>query len=241
MGASWWQYVLHFFLPAFCLVCRRPLPPGPLLICPTCWQELPWLPAAVCELCGAPFRGVVAPQARCQECLQQPPPFQQARAAVFYEGTGREAIHRLKYGRNFVYGRLLRELLRQTEAVRAVVQEAELLIPVPLHPQRLRQRGFNQALYLARAFSEVPLARQALVRQRPTRPQTELSPAERRRNVKGAFKVAQPEVIAGKKVALVDDVYTTGATVRECARTLIAAGAAQVAVITVARVGYAGT
>lgn len=240
MASAFWYQLLNFFLPAFCLLCGKPLPPAPGVVCAACRDQLPWLKPPVCELCGAPFRGVVVQSARCQECQQQPPPFHQARAAVFYEAQCREAIHRFKYGRQFVYGRFLRELLAQALEVQALAREAEVLIPVPLHPRRLRQRGFNQALLLARAFPGLPVARGALVRQRYTRPQTELSPEERRRNVKGAFRVADPAAVAGKKVVLLDDVFTTGATVRECARMLRRAGAAQVAVITVARVGYAG-
>lgn len=240
MLTAFWQHLLHFLLPAFCLFCQRPLPPGPAVLCHSCWDTLPWLPALICARCGAPFQGVVAPGALCQECLLQPPPFTRARAVVFYDGPVREAVHRFKYGRSFVHGRLLRQLLQQAPEIQAIAREAELLVPVPLHPRRLRQRGFNQALYLARAFPAVPLARQTLIRPRDTRPQTELSPAERRRNVRGAFQVTRPEVVAGKKVVVLDDVYTTGATVRECAKTLLRAGAARVEVITVARVGYAG-
>jgi ComF family protein len=118
------------------------------------------------------------------------------------------------------------------------VDAADLLVPVPLHPRRLKERGFNQALLLAKAFPDKPLAREVLIRVRHTMPQSGLNPKERRENVKRAFTAPRPEEIKGKSVLLIDDVYTTGATVRECARILRQAGALEVAVLTVARVRY---
>jgi ComF family protein len=157
---------------------------------------------------------------------------------AFYDGIVLEAIHRLKYQRQIIYAKFLAQLLAASPA-REGIAETDLLVPVPLHPRRLRWRGFNQALLLARAFPDIPLGRDILVRRRPTRPQLKLSPEERRTNVKGAFLVSDPVVVAGKSVLLLDDVYTTGATAKECARALCQAGAGRVEVLTVARVGYA--
>jgi ComF family protein len=233
------QALLDFFLPGFCLFCQAPLPPGSeSLICPHCLQEIALIPQPYCSCCGAPFRGAVGLEHLCQECLTQPPPFSRARAVAFYDGLVLEAIHRLKYHRQLIYAKFLGQLLAASQAA-DLVAAADLLAPVPLHPRRLRWRGFNQAILLARAFPEVPLAQEVLVRRRPTLPQVQLSPQERRTNVKGAFVVLKPENIEGKAVLLVDDVYTTGATVKECARTLRRAGAGTVEVLTVARVGYA--
>jgi ComF family protein len=127
--------------------------------------------------------------------------------------------------------------LRQPLCLELVTQ-ADLMAPVPLHPSRLRQRGFNQALLLAQAFPGVQLERELLTRVRPTPSQTGLNPKERRENVKRAFAVPRPETLKGKKVLLIDDVLTTGATVKECARVLCQTGALQVDVLTVARVRY---
>jgi ComF family protein len=157
---------------------------------------------------------------------------------AFYDGPVLEAIHRLKYQRQLIYARFLGRLLAASPAAR-LVAEADLLAPVPLHPRRLRHRGFNQALLLAQAFPEVPLEREVLVRRRPTLPQVRLNPQERLTNVRGAFDVPDPAPVSGKTVVLVDDVYTTGATVKECARALLQAGAGRVEVLTAARVGYA--
>jgi ComF family protein len=119
-----------------------------------------------------------------------------------------------------------------------LVADADLLVPVPLHPKRIKNRGFNQALFLARAFPEAALAREAVVRTRHTVPQVGLNPKERRDNVKGAFAVPDPELVKGKSVLLIDDLLTTGSTVKECARVLRRARARRVEVLTVARVKY---
>jgi len=119
-----------------------------------------------------------------------------------------------------------------------LVAAADLLAPVPLHPKRIKKRGFNQSLLLARAFPGAPVAREAVVRTRHTAPQVGLNPKQRQDNVKGAFAVTDPALVKGKHVLLVDDLYTTGATVKECARVLRRAGARRVEVLTVARVRY---
>ena len=174
----------------------------------------------------------------CQDCLTAPPPFSRARAAAFYDGKVLEAIHRLKYQRRVIYAKFLGQLVANSSAG-AMIAAADLLVPVPLHPRRLRWRGFNQALLLAQTFPQTRIARDILVRRRPTLPQVKLSPEERQTNVKGAFAVPDPATVQGKSIILLDDVYTTGATVKECARALRRAGAANVEVVTVARVGYA--
>ena len=115
---------------------------------------------------------------------------------------------------------------------------ADLLLPVPLHPRRLKARGFNQALLLAQGFPDRPTGLEVLKRLRHTVPQVGLNPKERRDNVKGAFGVSQPAAVKGRKILLIDDLYTTGSTVRECARVLRRAGAARVEVLTVARVKH---
>jgi ComF family protein len=174
----------------------------------------------------------------CGDCQTDPPPFDRARAALIYAGPAAQAIKRLKFGGQMAYLPLMQSWL-QEPACRELAAAADLLAPVPLHHRRLRERGFNQALLLAQAFSEVPLDRDNLRRVRATVPQVGLkSLKERRANVKGAFAVARPEKIAGKNVCLVDDVFTTGATVRECARALNKAGARSVTIITAARVRY---
>lgn len=233
------QAFLDFFLPGFCLFCQAPVTSGSAsLACPQCLGEIALIPQPYCSCCGAPFRAAVGLEHLCHDCLTNPPPFTRARAVAFYDGQVLEAIHRLKYQRQLIYAKFLGQLLTASPAA-PLVDTADLLVPVPLHPRRLRRRGFNQALLLAQNFPEVSLAREILVRKRPTLPQVTLNPQERHSNVKGAFLVPDPAALAGRSVLLVDDVYTTGATVKECSRTLRKAGAENVEVLTVARVGYA--
>lgn len=232
--------VLDFFFPRFCLFCQEPLPPAePGLVCSSCLREAPFLASPCCRRCGAPFRSRQGGDRLCQACWHQKPPFDHARAAAFYDGLVLEAIHRLKYQRQLLYAKVLGQIMTQATAITDVLATADLLLPVPLHPRRLRWRGFNQALLLAKHFQDIPLGRDVLIRQRPTLPQVGLTSQERLANVKGAFLVQKPEQVAGKNVVLLDDVYTTGATVMECARVLRRAGAARIDVITAARVGYA--
>jgi ComF family protein len=231
--------ILDFFLPGFCLFCQAPVTLGSAsLACSQCLGEIALIPQPYCTCCGAPFRAAAGLEHLCQDCLTNPPPFTRARAVAFYDGAVLAAIHRLKYQRQLIFAKFLGQLLTASP-VAQLVDTADLLVPVPLHPQRLRGRGFNQALLLAQTFPEVPLAREILVRRRPTLPQVTLNPQERQSNVKGAFLVPDQAALAGKTVLLVDDVYTTGATVKECARALRKAGAENVEVLTVARVGYA--
>ena len=148
-----------------------------------------------------------------------------------------EAVKRFKFGRQMAYLPVMQHWLQVLRCA-DLVADADLLIPVPLHPRRLQSRGFNQALLLAQAFPEAEVGRETLTRVRYTVPQVGLNPKERRDNVRRAFAVPRPEEVKGKNVLLVDDLYTTGATVRECARVLKRAGARRVEVLTVARVKH---
>jgi ComF family protein len=154
-----------------------------------------------------------------------------------------EAISRLKYGGLTRLARPLGNLLAEYQDPDFKLSENDLVIPVPLHTRRLRERGFNQSLLLARQVSRrrsIPLNFTALQRARQTQPQTQLSGPERRKNVRGAFEVRKREAVKGKRILLIDDVFTTGATVQECAYVLREAGATEVQVLTLARValGY---
>ncbi len=160
-----------------------------------------------------------------------------ARALGYYEGPLREAIHRWKYEEKLYltpfFGEKLAEGFRRHWKPGAV----DLLIPVPLHPKRLRERGFNQALLLVKALSQqtkIPYSKRLLKKRVPTPPQVKLSGGEREKGVKGSFHIEREDEIEGKTILLVDDVYTTGATVNECSRVLLKAGAERVDVLTLA-------
>ncbi len=167
-----------------------------------------------------------------------PPPFTSARGAFRFDGPIRELIHRLKYGKKVHLSAPLALLTAKTLAPYVAGSGAELLLPVPLHRKRLRDRGFNQSLLLARSLAkswQLPLSRNNLQRLHWTEPQIHLSMTDRVKNVRGAFSVKDPAEFEGRRILLVDDVYTTGSTVTECAKVLRKAGAEEVHVVTVAR------
>lgn len=232
--------LLDFFLPRGCVFCRGALPEGAgVAVCEACRDGIEWVASPVCPRCGQVFGSRKGADHLCGLCQKEPPPFARARAAVLYDedGPAGTAIKRFKYGRRLDLLPVMQAWLR-TPACQELAEAADLLVPVPLHARRLKERGFNQALLLAQAFPHKPLAREALVRVRHTLPQSGLNPKERRENVNRAFAVLRPEEVKGKHLALIDDVYTTGATVKECARVLLRAGAREVQVLTVARVRY---
>jgi ComF family protein len=229
--------VLEFFLPRMCLFCGAGVgEEAAQAVCPECEARIEWVESPLCSCCGLVFEAGGGDHP-CGDCQTEPPPFTRARAAALYEGPVAAAIKRFKFGRQIVYQPLLRSWL-QRPGCRELADEADLLLPVPLHPRRLKARGFNQALLLARAFPEKPVGLEALTRERYTVPQVGLNLSQRRDNVKGAFAVSRPEAVKGKKILLIDDLYTTGATVRECAKVLRRAGADRVEVLTVARVKH---
>jgi ComF family protein len=225
---------LDLLFPAVCPLCEARLGTGrrdPL--CGVCWASFTRLAPPWCLRCGVP---TPSPAAACPPCVDAPPPFDYARAAAPYGGGVREAVLALKFGGRRSLARPLGDLVReQCEA--GLPERPQVLVPVPLARARERERGFNQAELLAERLGErlgLRVRPRWLVRLRATAPQSELDADARRANVSGAF--AAPSTVAGAHVAIVDDVVTTGATVRECARALRAAGAAQVGVLAVARV-----
>lgn len=211
-------------------------------LCPACAALTGALPEPLCARCGAP---VTADRAGslCPGCRLSPPPFARALALSAHAGPLAEAVRRFKYEGRYALGAGLADLLaRQTPG--EFLTGCDLAAPVPLHPRRLMRRGFNQALVLARGLERhrgLAVAPRLLKRLRHTRPQVGLSPRERAANVAGAFALgrSQRTLARGRRVLLLDDVYTTGATVAECARVLLAAGAAEVRVLTLTRGGAA--
>lgn len=235
-GHGWLNALADLVFPPRCLGCGAALcaSVGPLF-CPPCLKALPWIEPPLCSCCGTPFQA--GADHLCGTCLANPPPFTLARSLFRYEDPIRSRILALKFQGDLV---LLPTLAALTacSSLFAVFTEPDHLLPVPLHPGRLRERGFNQAQHLARAcFPQWrhKLALQMLVRQQPTLPQSTLSGRARRRNLRGAFAVADDARLDGAKVLLVDDVYTTGTTILECCRVLQRAGAARIEVCTLCR------
>lgn len=223
--------------PWACLGCERD---GREPVCLECLARVAWSSGAACLRCGIPFPS--GPARPCGRCLERPPRFDRARAIVRYvvraEGddpVGR-AVRAFKYGRRRGIGGFLARLL--AERCPYAPGEHDVLVPVPLDLARLRERGFNQALILARGLARSTASRvepRALERVRATRSQVELDETARRANLRGAIRVRRPEGIRGRRVLLVDDVLTTGATADACADALRRSGAAAVDVLAVAR------
>ncbi len=230
--------LLDVILPPICHICHSFIPnAGKLHICTACLERLPLVSSPLCPLCGIPFTGAGGDH-RCGACLTHPPHFDSARSQFLYEGHIRDLIHDFKYNQQTHLRSAL--ALLSLEAVNGFLtgHEPHLIIPVPLHRSRLRQRGFNQAVLLGKALSRhlsIPMLTDALTRTRPTEPQIGLSATERRVNVKGAFTVYRPDRIAGKRILLLDDVMTTGSTMDECAKELKKFGAEAVFAATIAR------
>jgi ComF family protein len=238
--ARWPSMLLDMVFPADCEACERPLPPAhPSCLCTPCHDAMAPVQGPLCDVCGVPLPSDQA-GASCLGCLRHPPAFTSARAAALYlpAATGLNplaaAVRSLKYRRR----RQVAEALGGLLAERYPFRSDALLVPVPLHLGRLRARGFNQALLLARALGRrrgLPVAARVLARARPTEAQTGLPAADRRRNLRDAFIVRSTAAIECRPVVLVDDVLTTGATADACARALLAAGARRVDVYTAGR------
>lgn len=243
---QWLTAAVDLVFPPFCPVCAARLGAGrrdPL--CGDCWERLERIAPPCCRLCGAPFEGVfldgyAGPDAgRCGGCQGRRPPWAYARAAVRYGGCARDAIHAFKFGGRRAMAAPLAALVADL-GPSLPLGVVDVIVPVPLHPRRERERGFNQSWLLARRLAEawgLTARGDVLTRRVATAPQTDLGAAARRLNVRDAFAVRRPELVAGRHVLLVDDVLTTGATVSECAVALRSGGAATVGVVTVARAG----
>jgi len=230
---------LDFLYPPMCLVCRRPVG-GTHRLCAACWSGLTFFDGAMCECCGLPFELDPGAETLCASCVAHPPPFDRARAAVAYDDFSKGAILALKRADRLELSRLFVLWLKQSG--RSLIAHSDVIVPVPLHRQRLWRRRYNQAAVLGQQLAKLGGKRfepTLLQRNRPTPSQGEMvSPKARRRNVQGAFAVPGRKVslARGQTVLLIDDVLTTGATAAACSRALKRAGASQVFVLTIARV-----
>ena len=235
-AASCAEALKDLLFPPRCLGCERRLESSrPPLFCAECGQALRFLGSPLCTSCGLPFPAGV--DHLCGDCLTGRPAYDFARALFAYEPPVPALILALKFAGQLT-GLASLGALAARSPLSSQFAEPDLVLPVPLHPARLRERGFNQALLIARAClphwrSRIDTA--LLRRHRATRPQAQLSGRERRTNLTGIFCLEAPDRVRGLRVLLVDDVFTTGSTVQECSRVLRAAGVGRVEVFTLAR------
>jgi len=228
----------NLLFPASCAGCKAHVSqPGTL--CPTCWSELRFIERPYCPVLGVPFGHDFGDGFLSAEAIADPPPFRRLRSAVLHRGAAQRMAVALKFhDRTDLAPWMARWMQR---AGRELLEECEVILPVPLHRWRFWSRRFNQSAELARALakqSALPFAPQALNRIRRTEQQIGLGSKERKRNVDGAFRVPKEQEIhvRGRRVLLIDDVYTTGATVKAATRALLRGGAKSVDVLTFSRV-----
>lgn len=234
------RHAVRFLWPAACAQCGTALADDPVAsFCRACWRTITPLSGARCARCDRPFGSSAAtshsPEHLCQSCLLRPPSYTRAWTLYPYIPPLQNAIHLLKYRRSVALtpalGRLIIDAWPAMEPV-------DRIMPVPLHPRRLREREFNQSLLLADWVARrwrIPVSFANLIRLVPSTPQTTLSRKQRLKNLRGAFAVRRPDAVRNHRILLIDDVWTTGATMNECAKTLRKAGSGPVFALTVAR------
>lgn len=208
--------------------------------CRTCFLSFNKIHSPLCPICGRPFVSQVGEDHPCEDCLRGRPFYEATAAPYLYEGSLMTAIHQFKYSHKSYLADSLGPLLADFAGTWINNSDGFLTIPVPLHLKRLQERGFNQSLLLARHVAcrlHTKLDFLSLRRIKYTSPQTGLGKDERRKNVKGAFRLQDPDIVKGKTVLLVDDVATTGNTLNECARVLKKAGCKKVFCLILARAG----
>lgn len=237
-GQAMVKAILDILYPPRCHGCGDTVRSGAeIMLCGTCLKELTFIRSPLCLICGKELDSCGNEDHFCVSCLRQAPSFDSARSVLHFKPPARTLLHRLKfYGDTGAAATLVRLI-----AVRGAIERTrdyDLIIPVPLHPARLRRRGLNQSLVLARLLfpeDRGKIAPAALLRLKNTIAQTALDGAARRKNLRGAFAVEPSIAFGNTKVLLVDDVYTTGTTASECAQTVKKAGAARVDILTIAR------
>jgi competence protein ComFC len=223
---------LDLFFPRSCIQCKGLVGKAGLnFICEACAQNFYWIHYPCCQRCAYPFFGRISGEKDCPQCTQLQPSFDRGRALFFMKGIGTKLIHSLKYSKNCFVIEDIKSLLRQDQALLSFLEGASL-VPVPLHPKRHRQRGFNQSLLIAKVLASlVPdlSITPVLVRKRATLSQTHLSKEDRQKNVKNSFDLSEKSTISTSiRYVLVDDVFTTGATLNACSTVLKKAGAQRV-------------
>ena len=238
-SGRWARRVVDLLYPRNCLFCSEPLEETePGVACGGCLAAARPIEPPFCHQCALPFAGEISDTFVCGYCQDLHFHFSRTVCACRAEGVVRDCIHRFKYNREMYFGRHLSDWLLDAAQRWIDWRGMDLIVPVPLHPRKQREREFNQAEYLSRQCGKavgVPVELANLRRVKDTVTQTALNAEQRARNLRDAFAVRKPERFSGKRVVLVDDVFTTGATLDSCARVLQSAGAMEVVALAVAR------
>ena len=236
---TWLDAGLAFFYPETCQICGAGrASPQQGFVCADCWSQVRFIKTPFCERCGLPYEGDLTTPFECVNCREMELHFRSARSAVAARGVVLEAIHRYKYQRALWFEPFLADLLLRQALPELQGAGWNVIVPVPLHSAKQREREFNQAERLAGCLGaalQIPVNTTLLRRVVPTRTQTLLTRPQRAANVRNAFVMRDGKRLHGQRVIVVDDVFTTGATTSACARALRRAGAADVCVWTVAR------
>jgi len=231
------NYILNLIYPPKCIFCNTILPPGTQIeICDKCYGEAPFVKGKVCRICGQPITAPYGPD-QCIDCKKTIHYFVQGISVFEYRGMVRDAIVRYKFIGRKRYSRTLGLLMLNRLRLMTNWPIFHMIVYTPLYKKKLINRGYNQAELLASVIADglqCRLEKSILVKTRDTLPQSKLTRNQRFQNIKGAFAVRSPEKLQDMNILLVDDVYTTGATVNECARLLMEANANSVYVITAA-------
>lgn len=228
--------ILNFIVPPICPICKKRVLFSHGL-CSECFSKIHFICHPYCEICGKPFEFDIPEETRCGMCCKKNPIFTKARSAFIYDSFSAKLILAFKHSDHLELTPLLTNLLYRSGM--DLFAQTDLIIGVPLHRFRYIKRKYNQADVLAKALSEkvhIPYRSDILIRKRATKSQGHMKVNERKRNVLGAFDVKNRSLIHGKNILIIDDVFTTGATINECSKTLLKYGAAKVFVLTLARV-----
>ncbi len=246
--------LLSNLFPSRCLLCHKTIISQSdnddhknIEICPACLSGLPYNEAS-CRRCAVPLVTEVEGRVLCGRCIKKLPAFDYAYSPLHYEDDVIRLVHQFKFSEKITFSRTLGEIMLECWQVKTTKSgnvdapnKPDYLLPVPLHKSRMRQRGFNQSIELSRVMAKklnIPIEYDAVSRIRSTSAQTGLNSVQRKKNIKGAFKVVQK--ISAKRVLIIDDVMTTGSTVNELARILKKAGVEQVGVLCLARAPIKG-
>ncbi len=242
------EALLGFIFPEVCRACgvsinlsqnnQKSYSPKNSFFCGDCWEKIIRIKGPFCPICSAPFRSEMtmlhSPGHQCGDCREDPPYFSKAISPYPYEGVLAKAIQLLKYEKHSALSKTLVSLCMDE----LLQLEIDCVAAIPLHITRLREREFNQSLLLAKEVARClnrPLIVNLMKRTRETQAQVGLSKNKRKKNIQGAFSVLSPECVVGQRIVLLDDVYTTGSTLKEGAKTLVRSGAKEVVVMAPAR------